>query len=252
MDSLVDSVIFGDCLEVMKTIPDGSIDLVLSDLPYEVTQNKKDVKLDLRALWIQYKRVAKPNAAFVLTAQFPFSFDLYESNKKDFRYDLIWDKVLPSGHLNANRMPLRSHEHVLVFYRRQPTYNPQFTEGSPLHAEGKGSLGKDVVHQNYGKWNRLDDRRKGSTQKHSRSILRFPKPHASSALHPTQKSLDLFEWLVQTYSNEGDLVLDNCCGSGTTAVACKKMNRRFIAIDDDPRCIEITRQRLSELRAVLV
>lgn len=193
----MNQIILGDCLEVMARIADGCVDMVLCDLPYGVTQHEKDVILDLGELWRQYRRVIKPNAAVVLTSQFPFSFELYQSNPKWFRYDLIWDKVLPSGHLNANRMPMRSHEHILVFYGAQPTYNPQFTEGDPLHGEGNAK-GKSVTHENYGKWDRLDDRRKGSTQKHPRSVLKFQKPHPSRALHRTEKPVDLFEWLKRT------------------------------------------------------
>lgn len=230
----------GDCLEAMKDIPDGVVDMILCDLPYGVTQNKKDLILDLDNLWSQYKRVAKPNAAFVLTAQFPFSFDLYESNRKWFKYDLIWDKEIPSGHLNARRMPLRVHEHILIFYGRQPKYNPQYTEGKPSH--GWKSTGALVPDQNYGDYSRVDY--EASTKKHPRSIVRFAKPHASVARHRTEKSVDLFEWLIRTYTDTGELVLDNCCGSGTTGVACVNTGREYILIDNDPECVAMTRSRL--------
>lgn len=239
---MIDSIVHGDCIEVMASIPSASVDMVLCDLPYGVTANEKEKRIDLAALWKQYLRVTKSTSAIVLTAQFPFSADLVHSQPKLFRYDLVWDKVLVSGHLNANRMPLRTHEHVLVFYDKQPTYNPQFTEGIPLHSEGFSTKPKGGM--NYGRAIRPADVRAGSTQKHPRSILTFQKPHPSVALHRTEKPVALFEWLIRTYTNEGDVVLDNCIGSGTTAVACKNLKRRFIGIDNDPECVETAKRRI--------
>lgn len=242
--TLVNQITQGNCLDVMQDIPMASVDMILCDLPYGVTANEKDKTLDLGALWVEYRRVAKPTAAIVLTAQFPFSADLVVSNRKMFKYDIVWDKVLVSGHLNANRMPLRSHEHVLVFYDKQPTYNPQFTVGAPRHSEGN-SVGKAVVHDNYGKWDRVPDTKAGDTKKHPRSIVTFQKPHPSAALHRTEKPVTLFEWLIRTYTNPGDVVLDNCIGSGTTAVACKALGRNFIGIDMDQNCVDLARGRVA-------
>jgi site-specific DNA-methyltransferase (adenine-specific) len=243
---MIGTISQGDCIEVMKAIPAAAIDMILCDLPYGVTANEKDKPLDLGALWSEYRRVTKPTSAIVLTAQFPFLIDLVHSNSKAFRYDLIWDKVLVSGHLNANRMPLRVHEHILVFYEKQPTYNPQFTEGSPRHSEGNAAVGEVILQQNTGEYRRLPDTKRGDTRKHPRSILTFQKPHPSAAIHRTEKPIALFEWLIRTYTNEGDLVLDNCIGSGTTAVACKNIGRRFIGIDLDPECVTLSRSRVCE------
>ena len=240
----IGKIIEGDCLEVMRDIPDASIDMILCDLPYGVTAHEKDRPLDPHSLWDAYRRIAKPTAAIVLTAQFPFSADLVVSNREMFRYDLIWDKQLVSGHLNAGRMPLRVHEHILVFYRRQPTYNPQFTEGLPRHSEGN-AVGKCKIHRNTGRHHYPPDTKAGNTQKLPRSIVSFQKPHPSKAWHRTEKPVALFEWLIKTYTNEGDLVLDNCVGSGTTAVACQQTGRRFIGIDLDPECVSISMGRVS-------
>jgi site-specific DNA-methyltransferase (adenine-specific) len=245
---MIGEIVQGDCIELMQEIPQGSVDMILCDLPYGVTANEKDRPLDLGKLWSEYRRVTKPSSAIVLTAQFPFSADLVNSNRKMFRYDLIWDKMLVSGHLNANRMPMRVHEHILVFYKKRPTYNPQFTEGQPRHSEGM-AVGKGVVHQNYGRWNRVSDTKAGETRKHPRSIIAFQKPHPSVALHRTEKPIALFEWLVRTYTNPGDVVLDNCIGSGTTAVVCKNTSRRFIDIDSDPDCVALAKSRLAEIPA---
>ncbi len=234
----------GDCLEIMKEIPDNSIDMILCDLPYGKTQNVNDKPLPFDLLWKQYKRVIKNNGCIALFGQGTFYIDLVISNRKWFKYDLVWDKVLTSGFLNAKRMPLRQHEQVAIFYKQQPTYNPQFTEGKPLHGKGTSYKSKELKNQNYGKFNAIDDTRKGSTQKYPTSILTFPKPHPSIAKHRTQKSIKILEWLIKTYTNEGDLVLDNCMGSGSTGRACVNTNRRFFGIEIDSDYFRICQSQI--------
>ena len=229
----INNIYNGDCLELMKEIPIGSIDMILCDLPYGTTQNKQDIIIPFDKLWEQYERVIKDNGAIVLFGQGLFFVDLINSNRKLFRYDLVWDKQLISGFLNANRMPLRVHENIAIFYKKLPIYNPQYTEGKPLHSKGKTYMDKEHKNENYGKFEMTDDSRSGSTQKHPKSIISFQKPHPSIAQHRTEKSIEMLEWLVKTYTNEGDLILDNCAGSGTTAIACINTNRNYICMEKD-------------------
>lgn len=242
-------LIHGDCLVEMQKIEDKSVDCIICDLPYQVLNrgNKNaqwDKMLPLDMLWEQYKRIIKDNGAIILFGQGMFTAKLMMSNPKMWRYNLVWDKVLKSGFLNANRMPLRQHEDVLVFYKKQPVYNPQFTEGKPLHGKGISYRNKEHSNRNYGKINVVDDYRKGSVQKYPSSILRFEKTHPSKALHQTEKVVALIEWLIRTYSNEGDLILDNTAGSMTTAIASINTNRRCICIEKDDHYFEIGSERV--------
>lgn len=239
-------IINGDCLEVMKQIPDKSIDMILCDLPYGETQNKKDIIIPFNLLWENYERIIKNNGAILLFAQGLFYIDLINSNRKLFRYDLVWDKVLTSGFLNAKRMPLRRHEQIAVFYKKLPVYNPQFSIGKPLHSKGVIYKDKDVKNQNYGKFSHTDDSRKGSTEKYPTSILRFQKPHPSVSKHRTEKSIECLEYLIKTYSNEGNIVLDNCMGAGSTCIACQNTKRKFIGIELDNKYYNIAEERLRE------
>lgn len=242
----LDEVYLGDCINVMKDIDDKSVDMILADLPYNVTKNKFDkniIPLDL--LWNEYKRIIKPNGAILLFAQGVFSAKLIMSNEKWFRYDLVWkkgDRV--SGFLNANRQFMRNHEQILVFYGKQPSYFPIFEEnGKPLHSKGKKYLIKDGVNNNYGDYDTtIPETRKGSTQKYPKSVLNFEKPHP--AKHPTEKSVDLCEYLIKTFTNEGELVLDNTSGSGTTLAAAKSTNRRYIGIEISEEWVEYSKKRL--------
>ena len=236
----------GDCLELMREIPDKSVDMILCDLPYGTTQNKSDIIIPFDKLWNSYERIIKDNGAIVLFAQGVFYVDLINSNRKLFRYDLIWDKVLTSGFLNAKRMPLRQHEQIAVFYKKLPKYNPQFTSGKPLHSKGKTYKDKPIVNQNYGVFHTADDSRAGSTEKYPTSILKFQKPHPSISVHRTQKSVELLEWLINTYTDEGETVLDNCMGSGSTGVACVNTNRNFIGYELDEKYFEIAEKRINE------
>ena len=234
----------GDCLELMKDIPDKSIDMILCDLPYGVTKNKWDSVIDLKLLWEQYERIIKDNGAIVLTAQDKFSAKLMLSNERLHKYNLVWDKQLTSGFLNANRMPLRVHEDILIFYKKLPVYNPQKVKGNPNHSKGKMTTEEN---NNYGKYGKVDNKDILGDMKHPKSILSFQKPHPSKALHPTEKPVRLMEWLVRTYTNEGDLILDNCMGSGPVGVACVNLNREFIGMDDDEEYFDIATKRINDV-----
>ena len=241
-------LIKGDCLEKMKAIADNSIDLILCDLPYEVTsQNTWDVKLPLDDLWPQYKRIAKESAAIILFAQGRFTAELIMSNLTDFKYTLVWDKVLPSGFLNANKQPMRAHEDLVVFYSKQCIYNPQKIKGDKCHTRGR-SVGNDSTGTNYGNYTFVDTH---TDEKFPTSILTFSKPKASSAtntLHPTQKPVDLLEYLIRTYTNEDGIVLDNCMGSGSTGVAAVNTNRNFIGIELDEEYFKIASDRITQAK----
>lgn len=236
----------GDCLKLMEDIPDESIDMILCDLPFGVTANKSDIELPLDILWKEYNRIIKDNGAILLFGQGKFYIKLVSSNQKYFRYDLIWDKVLSSGFLNANRMPLRQHEQIAVYYKKPPIYNPQFTKGEPLHGKGTAYKDKKITNNNYGDFHNTDDNRKGSTDKYPTSIIKIQKPHPSKAVHRTEKPVGLLEYLIKTYTNEGDLVLDNCMGSGSTGVACINTDRNFIGMELDERYFKIAQQRMAE------
>lgn len=236
----------GDCLELMKDIPDKSIDLILCDLPYGTTRNSWDEVIPFDKLWAQYNRIIKDNGAILLFAQGKFYVNLVNSNMKMFRYDLIWDKELVSGFLNAKRMPLRRHEQVAVFYKHLPTYNPQFTQGKPLHSKGTAYQTKELTNNNYGDFKTTNDDRAGSTEKYPTSIMKFQKPHPSVCVHPTEKPVALLEYLVKTYTNEGDVVLDNCMGSGSTGVACQNTNREFIGMELDEDYYKLACERIKQ------
>ena len=235
----------GDCLELMREIPDKSIDLIICDLPYGVTKNKWDKQIDWQELWVQYKRIIKDNAAIVLFGQGKFFVDLVNSNRKWFRYDLIWDKVIISGFLNAYRMPLRKHEQIAIFYKHLPTYNPQMSYGhKPTHNAGKINPNKAEVNHNYGKFTRAIIKRQGCTDRMPTSIIQFSKAHPSGCRHPTEKPVELLEYLIKTYSNENEVVLDNCIGSGSTAVACIRTNRRYIGFELEKEYYDIAIKRI--------
>lgn len=233
-----------DCLEKMKDIPAKSIDMILCDLPYGITRCEWDKRIDLKRMWSEYERIIKDNGVICLFAQTKFYYELIKSNEKLFRYDLIWDKVLVTGFLNANRQPLRRHEQIAIFYKKQPKYNPQMAIGRPLH--GKGNIKSRKIKKNnvYDNFYATPDLRKGSTEKYPTSILKFQKLHSSQMVYPTEKPIELLEYLIKTYTDENDLILDNCMGSGTTGLACKNTNRNFIGIEIDEKAFEIAKKRL--------
>lgn len=234
------TLIQGDCLEVLPTISNNSIDMVLTDLPYGITQNPYDKKLDLDILFDNFWKILKETGTIVMTSQEPFTSELIMSQKENFKYDIIWDKKRTSGFLNANKMPLRRHENILIFYKKLGTYNIQFTFGEQSHSRGKNLPPKN---RNYGKFNPVDNTKVQGKNKYPTSIIEFIKPHPPT--HPTEKPVKLFEWLIKTYSNERDTILDCCLGIGTTMSACKNLNRNCIGIEINPEYIEIIKKRLN-------
>lgn len=230
----------GDCLDLMHEIEDASVDMILCDLPYETTRNEWDFEVHLPALWKHYKRICR--GAIVLTAQTPFDKTLGASNLRMLRYEWIWEKGNATGHMNAKKMPMKAHENVLVFYDRLPTYNPQKTFGHPRKVSNQKDRTADRS-TNYGKQKGIDSY--DSTERYPRSVIFFSSDKQRSKLHPTQKPVDLMEYFIRTYTNPGDVVLDNCMGSGTTGVACLKTGRQFIGIEKDPGFFSIAQQRLA-------
>ena len=244
-------LLHGDCLELMKDIPDKSIDMILCDLPYGTTKNRWDSTLPFDKIWKQYTRIIKENGCIALFADGMFMADLMQSNKKLWRYNLVWDKELISGFLNANKMPLRVHEEICIFYKKLPTYNPQFTVGQPLHGMGTKFSKTKNKNNNYGNFdscNNPSSKRVGDTKKHPKSILKFPRPASCVMFHSTEKPVKLLEWLVKTYTNESETVLDNCMGSGSTGVACVNTNRKFIGIELDKNYCDIANKRIEEAK----
>ncbi len=211
-------------MDLLPAVPDGSVDMILCDLPYGTTQCKWDAVLLFEPLWEQYKRITKPNAAIVLFSAEPFTAQLISSNRKMFRYDLIWSKGQGTDFLNANRKPLRAHENICVFYRKQPKYNKQWVYGKKPYASRASDSSTTV----YGKYTPRDCASDG--RRNPTTVLSF---HRETGLHPTQKPVALLEWLVRTYTDEGDTVLDNCMGSGSTGIACLKTLRGFIGMEKD-------------------
>ena len=229
----------GDCLELMKDIPDKSVDMILCDLPYGTTRNKWNSIIPLNNLWNEYKRIIKDNGAIVLFSAEPFTSHLITSNIKLFRYDLIWAKPQGSDFLNANRKPLRSHENICVFYKTQPTYNAQKTNGKPYKAKSG-----ETTSTNFGKFNGNYHTENIDGKRCPLTVLNFNGEHNKGKLHPTQKPVALLEYLIKTYSNEGDTVLDNCMGSGSTGVACVNTNRNFIGIELDENYFNVAKERI--------
>lgn len=232
----------GDCLELMGDIPDNYIDFIFADLPYEKTRNKWDSLIPLDLLWKQYKRIIKSSGSIVLFGQDKFTAKVMLSNASWHRYNWIWEKTQPTGYLNANRMPLRVHEDLMVFYENLPTYNPQKTCGHSRKVSTAVHKRNSKKTSNYGEHGLTSY---DSTERYPRSVLKFKKDQQKSALHPTQKPLALCEYMVSTYTNIGDLVLDNVMGSGTTGEACMNLERRFIGIEKDPVYYEVARSRLT-------
>jgi site-specific DNA-methyltransferase (adenine-specific) len=277
----------GDCLEIMKNITDKSIDMILCDLPYQVTQNKWDTIIPMNdfininnknieknefylqqfmkgltkneinkiwkknkqeGLWTYYNRIIKDNGAIVLFAQDIFSAQLINSNPKMYKYKFFWKKDRPSGFLNAKKMPLKNIEEILIFYKKCPTYNPQFWEGIPLHGMGTKYKEGNLGNNNYGKFashTNPSANREGDTKKYPRQLLEFKRPHPP--IFPTQKPVDLCEYLIKTYTNESEVILDNCMGSGSTGVACLNTNRRFVGIELDEKYFNIAKNRIENI-----
>ncbi len=233
----------GDCLIEMDKIADKSVDMILCDLPYGTTACKWDSIIPFELLWKQYERVIKDNGAIVLTASQPFTSVLTCSNLKLFKYEWIWEKSKGSNFLQVSYMPFKAHENVLVFYKNKPIYNPQKTAGDAY--KGRKSINGSTTAVYNKVPNPLYRNDNTDGLRHPRSVQYFVTAESEGGFHPTQKPIALFEYLIKTYTNEGETVLDNCMGSGTTGVACKKTGRHFIGIEKDEKYFEIAVSRVS-------
>ena len=229
-----------DCFDVFPFIEDKSIDAIICDLPYGTTACKWDSILPFEFLWKEYERIIKPNGAIVLTASQPFTSVLVMSNPNIFKYELIWEKDKPSDFATARFKTMKYHESILIFTKGKCTYNPQMTIGKPNHSVGKGIRKKN----NESGANTAIVTNKTDGLKHPKSVLKFNRE--SKPEHPTQKPLELMEYLVKTYTNEGDTVLDNTCGSGTLNLACLKLNRKSIGIEKEKQYYDVAVRRASE------
>ena len=234
-------LIQGDCLEVMRGMGDKSVDAIITDLPYGTTACSWDEIIPFEPMWKEVKRILKPRGVFVTTASQPFTSKLVMSNLDWFKYEWIWNKKVGSGFLNGNKMPLKSHENVLVFYISQSIYNKQMRIGNPNHSHGNPKTTKNSIYGNYDIVNNYDPL---NNLKNPITVIDIDKIHPSVMIHPTQKPVALLEYLIQTYTNEGDTVLDITMGSGTTGVACVQLNRNFIGIEIDPTYFAIAQERI--------
>ena len=236
------ALVEGDCLELMPDLPPGSVDLILTDLPYGMTDCDWDKILPFQVLWWNYRRILKPRGAIVLTASQPFATDLGASCRDWLKVEWIWDKVNRStGFANARKRPLKVHENVLVFYRRQPTYNPQMTKGKPYVTKRQAGSRWEGLRGPLGEATTVN-----SGTRYPTSILRIPAAGGGEArgIHPTRKPVRLMEYFVRTYSNPDDIVLDNCMGSGSTGEACMRNGRRFVGMELDPKHFRTARTRI--------
>ena len=233
MSLVLNKIYNEDCLEGMKKIDNKSIDMILCDLPYGTTGYKWDTIIPVGELWEQYERIIKDNGAIVLTAQTPFDKVLGYSNLKLLRYEWIWKKESGTGFFNAKKMPLKIHENILVFYKKLPTYNPQMREGKPY------TIRQGCASTNYRNYTAKEIITVNDGKRYPLSVLEYQRD--KEKIHPTQKPVALFEYLIKTYTNEGETVLDNCMGSGTTAIACLNTNRNFIGFELDKGYFDIAK-----------
>ena len=230
----------GDCLELMKEIPDKTIDMILCDLPYGTTACKWDTVIPFNNLWEHYNRIIKDNGAIVLFGNEPFSTELRHSNLKIYKYDWKWNKCTHSNPLLAKKQPLRIYEDIMVFYKKQTKYNRQMAQGKPY----KKDYGYKE-HKNSATEVKMIDKDNKTGERYPTNIIKFPLSRNNRIrLHPAQKPVELLEYLIKTYTNEGETVLDNCMGSGSTGVACKNINRNFIGIELDEKYFEIAKNRI--------
>ena len=234
----------GNCLELMQQIPDHSIDMILCDLPYGTTSCKWDIIIPFNPLWEQYRRIIKNNGVIALFGKQPFTSFLIQSNLKWWRYELIWEKEKGTDFGNANRKPLNAHESIQIFYNKQPTYNKQMRQGTPYTKKNYRNNNEEDLNfksDNSGTWINTGERTPISVIKVARDNI-----HKGTNLHPTQKPVQLLEWLIKSYTNEGDTVLDNCMGSGSTGVACINTNRNFIGYELDNNYFNIAQDRINK------
>jgi len=233
-----------DMFNVLGEIEPQSVDLLLTDFPYGTLnkqRNEWDRIIDYDAFWQYIDIICKPNAAIISTAAQPFTSVLISTNYQHFKYCLVWEKSKATGYLNAKKQPMRAHEDIVVFYKKQPTYNPQMTPGKPYD---KGKAVRDA--EQYGKQTKAVHVKDDEGVRYPRSVLYFKTAEDEGKLHPTQKPIALYEYLIRTYSNEGDTVLDPCMGSGTTGVACKLQNRNFIGIEKESKYFDIATKRIED------
>jgi len=236
----------GDCLELMKEIEDKSVNLILADLPFGTTQCKWDTIIPFEPLWEQYERIIKDTGAIVLFGCQPFTSALVMSNTKIFKYDWVWRKPRGTGHLNAKKQPMRDKEDILVFYKKQCLYNPQWNWGEPYSNLKSGKIAKKSEAQVSGKYMNGAEYRNGSDgRRYPKQVLEFGVVERGT-VHPTQKPVPLLEYLIKTYTNEGDLVMDNVMGSGSTGVGCVNTNRDFLGIELDENYFKIAETRIQE------
>ncbi|MGG1662910.1 DNA-methyltransferase [Brevibacillus sp. NRS-1366] len=241
---MINTIIHGDGLKVMGDIEDGSVDMILCDLPFGTTQSPWDTVIPYDPLWLQYERIIKDNGAIVLFAKSPFDKTLATSNMKLYRYEWIWEKNKATGHLNAGKMPMQAHENILVFYKKPPTYNPQMTDGHrPMNYAVKNN--NTTV---YGTAKCVPNNA-GTTERHPRTVLRYPVVNNDSAerIHPNQKPVELLEYLIKTYTIPGELILDNCSGSAATAEAAIRTHRNYICIEQEWHYVQKSRDRIKNL-----
>lgn len=244
-------IYLGNCLEVINKLAEKNIkvDLILTDPPYQKTQNKWDSLIPFDEMWKSLKKIRKETTPIILFGQGIFTAKLILSNEKEYRYSLIWNKEHPSGFLNANKMPLRSHEDIIVFYKKLPVYNPQKYQGTKNNAN-KGKNKKAIISKNNNNYNDFlifDNSDEYQNMKFPRSILTFRKPHPSVTFHPTEKPVNLLEYLIKTYSLENDIVLDFTMGSGSTGVACRNTNRKFIGIEINKEYFDLAKNRIEKV-----
>ncbi len=255
INKLLNKIIEGDCLKIMKSIPDESIDMILCDLPFGTTQNKWDSVINLKLLWKEYERVIKPNGAIVLNSQGVFTAKLILSNEKLFKYKITWIKSKSTNFLNAKKQPLRKHEDICVFYKKQSTYNPQMTEGAPYT---KG-FRKDQLSGSYGDFKSVLVESGGD--RYPNDVIYFKTAESEGEVqHPTQKPVELGRYLIRTYSNKGDVILDNTCGGGSYLVASVLEGRNFIGIEKNEDCylfksksidyIKVARERVRDAKLI--
>lgn len=252
VDMFTNKTLYGDCLELMKQLPEQSVDMILCDLPYGTTKCKWDVIIPFDKLWGQYERIIKPNGAIVLFGSEPFSSYLRMSKIDLWKYDWIWDKVQPTGAFTAQKQPMKLHEIISVFYKSQCTYNRQMTDRPvknlrPNQIATTKKLDK-TEYEYLGGAKKLYSEDWDYTKVNPKTIIQFQKSNERNKRfkHPTQKPVALFEYLIKTYTNECDIVLDNCAGSGTTAIACLNINRKFILMEKDSNYYELIKKRVHE------